>query len=158
MAEVAIFSDVDDAVKFTKDLQKKIDSTKDGSQKFAGILSATIFRDIMDHFSTETGEDGPWTAWSQMYYEHMEKQGIQGNKILQDTGRLRQAFLPGSYRVVSDGYLWFNPAKTKDGFPYAKAHDEGGDRLPQRSFMWLSKDAMEKISSLTLAFILDERA
>jgi phage gpG-like protein len=31
------------------------------------------------------------------------------------------------------------------GFPYAEAHDKGGPKLPQRKFMWLSKEGMEKI-------------
>jgi len=52
--------------------------------------------------------------------------------------------------------LWFNDAKTKSGAPYAAIHDKGLGKQAKRDFMWLSNDAMEKISEQTLQFMLDE--
>lgn len=47
----------------------------------------------------------------------MKELGKGGNKILQDSGRLRNSFKPQNYRSVSEGILWFNNAQTKSGFP-----------------------------------------
>jgi hypothetical protein len=86
----------------------------------------------------------------------MDKRGKGGNKILQDTGKLKQNFKPNHYRSSSKGLYWYNDAVTKSGFPYAYAHDEGGDQLPKRDFMWLSDDALEEVGNQTLQFLLDE--
>lgn len=130
---------------------KKIDQRND---RYIGLLSALVFRDIQEHFKNEEGPDGKWTAWSAVYSMHMAKIGKSHNKFLQDTGRMKNTFQPGSmYRKIGDGIMWYNPAKTQKGFPYAAAHDEGGPKLPARPFMWLSDKAMEKISSSTLKFI-----
>lgn len=140
-------------------LAKAIEKCKtigDGGKGFGMALSAVVFRDIMDHFESEKGPDGAWSPWSAFYADHMQRIGKGGNKILQDSGHLRQAFQPTNYRASSDGITWFNPAKTKKGFPYAFAHDEGGPKLPARTFMWLSEDASEKIAQVTLDFVLGE--
>jgi hypothetical protein len=53
--------------------------------------------------------------------------------------------------------LWFNDARTKDGYPYAAGHDKGtAAGKKQRDFMWLSDKAMDKISQQTLQFMIDE--
>jgi hypothetical protein len=86
----------------------------------------------------------------------MEQIGKSGNKILQDTGRLRQTFVPTNYRAVSGGIVFFNPAKTKSGFPYAAAHDEGFAKGgKKREFMWLSEIAMEEISDSALNWLME---
>lgn len=143
-------------------LQKLMDRVKevgDGGRKIAGAFSAIIFRDIMSHFERGEGPDAkPWEKWSDVYQKHMEKIGKSGNRILQDTGHLRQAFLPTNYRKVGEGILWFNPAKTKGGFPYAYAHNEGGPKLPARTFMWTSDDASEKLAQVTLDFVLGKES
>lgn len=142
-----------------KMLQKIIDNLagiKNGDQKFQGLMGAVVFRDIMDHFSDEAGESGAWPSWSKSYQTYMERIGRGGNKKLQFTGRLRQSFVPTNVRKLSEGYLWFDNAKTAKGFPYAQAHDEGGPKLPQRQFMWLSDKGAENLCQQMLAFALDE--
>lgn len=134
-----------------KALQKLIDKVKevkDGGRAIGMALSAVVFRDIMEHFEREEGPDGAWKPWSDIYADHMRKVGKSGNKLLQDTGTLRQAFQPTSYRSVSEGIMWYNPARTKSGFPYAYHHNE------TRPFMWTSDDASEKIAEVTLNFVL----
>lgn len=154
MQEVAIHDEK--AQKFLAKALEKCKQVGDGGKGFGMALSAVVFRDIMNHFEAEEGPDGNWKPWSDFYEDHMQRSGKGGNKILQDSGRLRQAFLPSNYRATGDGILWYNPAKTKKGFPYAQAHDEGGDKLPARTFMWLSEDASEKIAQVTLDFVLGE--
>lgn len=144
------------AQKFLQKAMKKVQEAKDGGRAFAMALSAVVFQDIMDHFEKEQGPEGPWSPWSSSYRKYMDMRGKGGNRILQDTGRLRQSFMPTNYRKVGEGILWYNPARTKSGFPYAYAHDEGGPKLPARSFMWTSDDASEKIADVTLAYILDK--
>ena len=160
---------------FLEKLNNKLKTTTQ-SRTFAGIISATVFGDIIDHFDKEMGPDGKWTPWSLSYagaiqgriafrtirgkvvplgpYQ-IEEYGIKPprkpGKILQATGKLRNTITPNSnkYRVASGVITFFNNAKTKSGFPYAAAHDEGGPKLPQRRFMWLSDNGMEKIIKLT---------
>lgn len=140
---------------FLKNIDKKLKNIKDGERNYISLLSAIVYRDINEHFEKEEGSGGKWEHWSFWYALQMEKKGKGGNKILQDTGRLRNSFKPMSMRKTGEGFLWFNNAQTKKGFPYAYAHDEGGDKLPKRDFMWLSEDAQEKISVQTLQFMIE---
>lgn len=143
---------------FLKRTLKRYRDVATADRNYATALSAVVFRDIMQHFSDERGPDGAWHPWSQAYQAHMEKRGKAGNKILQDTGRLRQSFTPQNWRQVSEGILWFNAARTSTGFPYAAAHDRGGPVLPKRPFMWLGRDAKETMGRVTLDFITQEKA
>ncbi len=153
MAEFAFHSE--EAQAFLKKLLKNKDSITTGAKSYATAISAIVFSDIISHFQEQKGSEGPWKAWSSAYAAHMNKIGKSGNQILQDTGRLRQSFTPTSFRQVNEGILWFNPAKTAKGFPYAAAHDEGGPNLPKRDFMWLSDDAKGRLEEVTLKFLED---
>lgn len=137
---------------FNKNLHKI--STK--SKSFSDLLSVIVFKDVIDHFENETGSKGKWKPWSVTYRERMAKIGKSGNKILQDSGRLRNSFQPGNYRTTSASIIWFNPAKTFKGFPYAFAHDTGGPKLPKRDFMWLSDKAAKKFEKQALKFLQGE--
>lgn len=141
---------------FLRNMNSRVKDVKGGKRKYATLLSAIVYQDVMDHFKKEEGPDSHWKKWSQKYDEFMQRIGKTGNLILQDSGRLRQTFTPKNFRNVSAGILWFNDAKTSGSFPYAAAHDEGGGKLPQREFMWLSDLAMDKIAEETLQFIAEE--
>lgn len=156
MPEVALFLDDAEAKKWLSKLEKKVKSVAGGVDAYANIVSPIVFQDIISHFEEEEGSGGPWKVWSEAYTEHMVKIGRGGNQILQDSGRLKQAFTPAKFRKVSEGVLWYNPAKTKGGFPYAAGHQEGGDKLPKRDFMFLSEKAMDKIEKITLDWILED--
>lgn len=151
----ALFEDRE-VVDFLKSMRSRLAKVKGSEQKFVGLLSAIVFRDVIEHFQNEEGSSGPWAKWSPSYRAHLKEIGREGNQILQFSGRLRGNFKPEKYRATASGPLWFNDARTKSGFPYAYAHDTGGPQLPQRDFMWLSDKAAEEISKQTLQFMLDE--
>ncbi len=155
MAESAIEIEFDSGKvqEFLKTLLQRQEQIQRKDRAFVDTISIFVFQDIINHFEKESGPNGKWKAWSKTYAEHMESIGKGGNKILQDSGRLRQSFTPGQWRMRPAGIEWYNPAKTKSGFPYAAAHDEGGGKLPQRRFMWLGDRALEKISQTTAAFM-----
>lgn len=155
-ADVAFIMDDAEAQRWFRRLERKVKDIEDGGDAFVGALSAVIFQDIMGHFNRQEGPEGKWAPWSRAYAEHMAKIGKAGNRVLQDSGRLRQSFIPTNWRRMSQGVVWFNPARTKRGFPYAAAHDDGGPRLPKRSFMWLSDAARGNIEKITLAHILED--
>jgi len=145
---------------FIKLVSKNIDEIKGRVPKYVGLLSALVFKDVMDHFQKEAGPEGSWKDWSDIYAAHMVKIGRGGNKLLQYYGRTRNSFMPTNYRKHSQGIMWFNNAQTSKGFPYAQAHNEGGrtsGRPPQREFMWLSDKAMDDISEQTLAFLVSDK-
>lgn len=138
------------------------------------ISTNFVFRDVMDHFKNEQGPDGAWKKWSDSYIAQLngevfffrrngrlmvgspgKKSRHAGGKKLQDTGRLRQSFTTANYRVNQNQIIWFNQAKTKNGFPYAYAHDTGGPKLPQRRFMWLSKSAFNELTNSYLKYIME---
>lgn len=167
---------------FIKNLDKKTKDIKDGKKEYVGLLSAIVYSDVIKHFENESGPTGKWQQWSQSYSDaiagkaffryvngriirfdtkDMKKKNIpkpprKPGQILQDTGRMRNAFKPTNWRKNSSGILWYNNAKTKTKFPYAFAHNEGGDVLQKREFMWISEMAMNKISEQTLQFMLDK--
>lgn len=141
---------------FLKGVAKNYTDVQKQGKKYVGLLSAIVFKDVISHFEKEQGSKGKWKAWSPTYEKHMQEINRQGNKILQFSGKLRQNFKPTDYKTSSKGISWFNDAKTKSGFPYAAAHDNGGGRLPQRDFMWLSDKGLEQISVQTLQFMLEE--
>ncbi len=151
----AVFDDKE-VKEFFKNLSDRLSDVKGGHRRFVGLLSAIVFKDILQHFKSEEGEDGPWKQWSDLYRAQLEKAGRGGNKILQYSGKLRQSFKPSNVKATSESLSWYNNAQTKSGFPYAAAHNEGGGILPKRDFMWLSDTAAEDMSKQTLAFILDE--
>lgn len=152
----AIFDDKE-VVSFFKALQTNLSSIKGGEKEYVGLLSAIVFRDIEGHFRDEQGSEGPWEKRTTQYASRLNKEGRGSSKLLQISGRLRQNFVPNKdYRTSGQEIIWFNNAHTKSGFPYAAAHDVGGSVLPQRDFMWLSKDGAEDISKQTLAFMLEK--
>jgi phage gpG-like protein len=140
-----------------KDLSRKMDDFKEKRRPIVGLMAARVFADVMEHFSDERGPTSDWQDWSDKYDIAMAKRGKSGNKILQDTGRLRQNFKPASYRDVSGGVLWYNNAKTKSGAPYAYYHNEGIGSQPQREFMWLSPKALGKLEDDLLNYMLESK-
>jgi len=152
-AEQGIHFDSEKAKAFFRQIYENVEEISEANRAYVDSISVFVFQDVLDHFKQERGSSGKWKKWSDLYKERMVRTGKGGNKILQDSGRLRQSFTPRSYRAKSYGIQWFNPAKTKGGFPYAAGHNEGGDVLPKRDFMWLSTKALQRISQLTAAYM-----
>ncbi len=139
-------------------IQKMISEARNVNQveEIVGAISAIVYRDVIDHFKTESEPNGPWQPWSDVYAKHMTRIKRQNNKILQFSGKLRQNFSPGDRRTNEQGIEWFNNAKTKSGYPYAWGHNYGDKKLPQRQFMWLSQEAMDTIADIVLNKIVGE--
>lgn len=153
-ATEAVF-DSKEVEEFVQQLVKRLKKVKDGEKQYVGLLSAIVYRDIMEHFKQEVGPTGPWAEWSPSYRKALDRMGRSGNKKLQFTGKLRQTFTPQSFRTdKTKGVHWYNPAKTNSGFPYAYHHNEGA--LKPRPFMWLSDKALEDIHVQTLQFMLEK--
>lgn len=145
--------DNEEVEKAIRNLLAKTEAISKQDKEIVGILSKIVFSDVMDHFSKSEGSTGPWPKWSASYTKFMNRIGRGGNKILINNGRLRLNFQPMNVRKTADGLMWFNNAKTASGFPYAAAHDEGGPKLPQRQFMWLSNQAIESIEDQILRYV-----
>lgn len=169
------------AQKFFSDLSKKGKDIDALRREYVKTIQAFVLRDVNDHFEKESGPSARWQDWSESYIQairgnvHFRKirgttvalkgqdpngrprKGDMSGKILQDTGRLKNNFKATNWRKKSGGIEWFNNAQTKSGFPYAYAHNEGGSKLPERRFMWLSDKALNNISEATLEFMVGKK-
>lgn len=132
---------------------KKVDSIHSIGREIVDIITIVVYADVIDHFRQQRGEKGRWKGWSKGYQKRMANIGKGSNKILQDTGNLRMSFTPRNWRKESDAIVWYNPARTKSGFPYAFAHNEGGPKLPRRDFMWLSPKAITNIEAQVIRML-----
>ena len=153
----ATFKD-ENLTRYFTDLVRRAAQIEQRDKIVAGIMGTIVYRDVIRHFERQEGPDGPWQQWSNSYRRQMWRDGKLGNKILQNTGRLRMSFSPVNYRTSKDGLTWYNNAQTRQGFPYAFAHDNDTEprfQLPRRSFMWLSDDALGEIESAIVRFLRD---
>lgn len=166
---------------FILSLSRRLKTIKDGGKKYIGLLSAIVYKDVMNHFDEEKGSAGPWPEWSLSYAMTVNGRGAfrrfkgrtvfldpyqmelynikpprKPGKKLQDKGRLRNSFTPTKVKVTPNAITWFNKAVTKGGYPYAWAHNEGDGNIPKRDFMWASDTAQESIAEKTLQFMIDE--
>lgn len=145
---------------FVKRTRKSVEDVKDANKEFRGAIASIVFRDLISHFTNESGPTGKWKGWSPAYKIRQASRGR--SMILQDSGFLRQNLTPinqnSDSRITSrkGELIFFNPAKTKKGFPYAYAHDTGGPKLHQRQFMWLSKPAGRLIANIALKYIVSK--
>jgi phage gpG-like protein len=155
MSYVAEFEDKE-IKEFVRHLDDRLKKVLDGKKEYASLISAIVFKDVIEHFKDESGSEGKWKPWSDKYSTFMQSEGKSGNKILQDSGKLRQSFLPTNYKTATRGIFWFNNAVTNGGFPYAYAHNEGGRKLPKRDFMWLSDESLGKVAEQTLQFMMEK--
>ena len=108
------------------------------------------FRDVIDHFRKEEGPGGSWAALSQATLQ-MRRKGkkSRSDKILQDTGTLRNSLLPGS------GLTRFEPTKVilSTRVEYGAKH-EFGIGVPKRRFMWISDAAKERMEKVAASMLL----
>lgn len=141
--------------KFLQDLGLGISAVTNKQRQWLNLMSAIIFKDVQGHFKKEEGPEDAWKEWSNSYQKHMESIGRGNNLKLQFSGKLRNNFLPTNYKTQKDGVLWYNNAKTSNGYAYAWGHNEGDGKLPQREFMWASDEAIDAMSEQTLQFILE---
>ena len=117
------------------------ENVKDPRPMLRAAVSTRGFKDIIKHFNEERGPDSAWKPSQRALKEN--------GKTLQDTGNLRDGFLPGNIRDEGrDAVVFFNPV------PYAAQHDEGTNGMPQREFMWLSDDAQDDMIKIILDLVV----
>lgn len=183
MAEAVL--DDREARKYLQKLIKKAQNVEKENET-VGLISAVTFQDIMDHFKKQEGPAGAWPKWSRSHKKRAAQLGFsESSNMLKWTGRLRNSVTPNA-KVVKEGLMWFNAAKTSPSkskkktqkkqasknkkvelkkrsgrpaarkpFPYAWWHDSS-ENPKQRSFMWLSKSALDKIADIVLNEIIKE--
>ena len=129
---------------------KETSSNLSKSNNILKAAYATIgFRDILRHFKSEKGESGKqWEPLKASTLAARTKgRKRRSPKILQDTGNLRQSFLPTNVkRVGRDAVLVFNNAT------YSGIHDRGSSKnnIPKRDFMYLTEQAQDAMAKMIL--------
>ena len=100
--------------------------------------SGMAYANVIKHFSEQSSQEGKWQPWSDEYRKRMRARGRAGNRILQDTGALRQSIKPG---VDKDGAYVLADSE------YAAAHNYGSREqgIPQREFMYIDDATVGKI-------------
>ena len=109
------------------------------------IIAAKGWKDVIDHFSEEKSDFGSWPSLKR-------PRPSGGNKILQDTGRLRMS---NRWRTVgSEEAHVFNQVE------YAAVHNYGSQKknIPQRKFLWLSDSARVSVQRTILRWIAEGKA
>lgn len=105
-------------------------------QILKSLVAVFGFKDVIDHFQKQRGEDGAWPPLAPKYRKWKSRK-YPGRPKLVLSSRLRQNFLPANTRYEGQSAVaFFNPVE------YADRHDRGLDGSPQRQFMWLSRTAM----------------
>ena len=115
------------------------------------VIATKGWKDVIEHFRDESGPDGKWKA-----LKHTRASG--GNRILQDTGRLR---LAQRWRTVG-----YDEAHIFTQIKYAAIHNFGGTvktksgksfEMPQRKFLWISDKAKLSMIKTLLRWIAEGR-
>ena len=114
----------------SKEWNKLFDKINKNLKNINPILKESVnvfgFKDINDHFRREANPNGKWAPLK-----------YRKGKPLQDTGNLRNSFLPARAQG-NNAVLMINNAD------YAGKHNYGKGRM-HREFMWLSQSAQEQI-------------
>ena len=97
-------------------------------------VSTLMYKDVLTHFGKEQGDSGSWTPLK-----------YRKGKILQDTGRLRNS-------IKSDNTK--DSASVGTSLEYAATHNYGRDNIPERKFLWLSKDMLKQITDILGKYFL----
>ncbi len=127
-------------------IEKKV---KDPRPMLKAAFNTRGFKDIISHFTNETGPDGGWVP----HAPATAKRRGPNAKLLQDTGNLRRNFTPSNIKNKDrNSILFFNPT------PYGGIHDRGSKErnVPQREFMWLSDEAQEDMLKIILDLVVKE--
>lgn len=122
-----------DALK--KRLQKMRDNLSNPSPTTQKV-SVLMHKDVMDHFGKTESDTG---SWKPLKYRK--------GKALQDTGRLRNSIKPTNTK---------DEAIVGTNVIYAATHNYGRDNIPQRKFLWLSKEIQENITNILGKYFIAE--
>ncbi len=138
------------AQKAIRSLSDNIKKYKDKDREIWQLMQTIAFASTAKHFEREKGPKNKWESWSTVYAARMAKLGKSGNKILQDTGRLRNSIVfAKSAADIQKGVLLFNTV------PYSRAHDEGNPKgnLPARPFFYFNSGDLDNMAKQVLQFV-----
>ena len=107
------------------------------SSEIAKVAGLDILAFVADNFQTEGRAGGaPWKPLSPVTIGRRRKGrgGLISDRILQDTGRLKQSFIPGAPENV---FRQFGGKGVDVGTTlfYAPPHEFGTSRIPQRKML-----------------------
>lgn len=123
-----------DGMKEARALFNRISQRMQNPNTAMEVIATKGWKDVIDHFQNEEGPGGTWPG-----LKYTRRRG--GNKVLQDTGRLR---ISNRWRVVGG-----DEAHVYNNVAYANYHNKGTSRIPQRKFMWISdKSKLSMIKTL----------
>lgn len=143
---------------WAKRLSNKAKQIRNNRRQLMARLAVLGFKDVQDHFRKEMGPTGKWQKLSPVTLERRRKgkEISKGFKILQDTGFLRNSLIPNVGRnivransvILSVGGFRKSLVET-----YAGIHDKGLFGMPQRKFMWISKEGQGKMVLQIVKFL-----
>ena len=99
-------------------------------------VAMLMYKDVLDHFGKTQGDKGSWTPLK-----------YRKGKPLQDTGRLRLSIRPDNTK---------DTASVGSDLDYAATHNYGRDNIPQRKFLWISKEMREQITKIIGKFSIGD--
>ena len=131
-----------------KQLEERAKRTKN-LKKVMDVIASDILKEEQLNFKGNKDPDGvPWQPLSKKTKQIREKQGYNGNEILRMKG-----ILFGSLHAVLDN----NAAIVATGpeITYAKYHQYGTVRMPQRQFAGMKKKNIKKYNKWAMKYIED---
>lgn len=151
------------------DRLERIRRRADNNRAMLGKMAVLGFKDIQQHFRDERGPHGKWPSLSPNTVSARRKgsgrTGKRRSKIkskfktrmLQDTGRLRNSFMPtgGRRRFLPNSVVLFTDVE------YAGIHNFGGKagrnqsvKIPKREFMWISESAKRQMGEIARRHVI----
>ena len=112
------------------------------------IVAATHRR-----FEEQVDPEGqPWAKLDERYRKAKELLGYRG-MILQRSGRMRSSIHP----IVQALQLEVGTnVRAKGGFPYPVIHQLGGEHIPRREFLGLSKEDDDAVADILTDYLAGE--
>jgi phage gpG-like protein len=135
MANEAVQLEMDGLKRRLQKMRENLTNPSPTMQK----VSTYMYKDVMDHFGKEQGDTG---GWAPLKY--------RVGKPLQDTGDLRKSIAASNTKdtaVVSAGDAHVT---------YAGYHQYGTRNIPQRKFLWLSKEILDQITKVVGKFSIGD--
>ena len=132
--------------KLEKDLKRLV---PEAQKKFFKLAAVAIYKDVIGHFEKERGPDGKWKRfkWPDGKIRNTRPTKRGGNKMLQDTGRLKGSIVP----FVESG-----AAGARTNLEYAGFHNDGTSKIPKREFAYVDDATMTKLEDYLAQAITDE--
>lgn len=132
MANEAVQLEMDGLKRRLQKMRENLNNPSPTMQK----VSTYMYKDVMDHFGKEQGDTGGWTPLK-----------YRVGKPLQDTGRLKNSIRPTNTK---------DTAIVGTNLIYAATHNYGRDNIPQRKFLWLSKQIIDQITKIIGKFSIGD--